>query len=177
MPRYAALLRGMNIGDRRMKMADLRAAVEGAGFADVATLLQSGNVVFSADEEDEQALRSRLEQAIEIAAGFASPVVLRTRDELAGVLERNPLADVADDPRRYQVTFLSAPLPADAVAEIEALDAAPEAIAVAGREIYTWHPGGIGRSPLWGRLSKLPRQGALGTSRNWATVEKLLALG
>ena len=176
MARYAALLRGMNIGNRRMAMADLRTAVEGAGFADVATLLQSGNVVFTAGDEDVDGVRRRLEAAIEAAAGFRSEVVLRSRDELAAVLERNPLAGVATDPRRYQVTFLSAVPPAAVAEQLAALDPAPEAVVLDGREIYAWHPDGVGRSKLAVQIGKLRMPGVVATARNWATTEKLLAL-
>jgi len=172
MPRYVALLRGMNIGRRRMKMADLRVAVAGTGATQVQTLLQSGNVVLSSDEPDEEALRVRLDAAIAAAAGFASPVVLRTRDALAAVVAADPFAGAATDPRRAQVVFLStapqAPPPIHA--------APPEAMALVGRELHTWHPDGIGRSPLADALSRWSEPGVVATARNRATVTKLLAL-
>jgi uncharacterized protein (DUF1697 family) len=175
MARHVVLLRGMNIGARRMRMADLRAALEAAGHGDVRTLLQSGNVVLDADATGDE-LRRELEATISAAAGFACPVVLRTREELGAVLAANPLAGVADDPRRHQVTFLDrAPDPAVA-AELHALDVAPEAVVVVGRELHAWHPDGIGRSPLAERLARLALPDVTATSRNWATVTKLAAL-
>lgn len=71
-------------------MADLREAVSGLGYGDIATLLQSGNVVFTSSE----------------AAGFDVDVVVRTAAQVARFVDANPLADVATDPRRLQVVFL-----------------------------------------------------------------------
>ncbi len=85
------------------------------------------------------------------------------------MVARNPLGDVATEPKRYQVSFLSAPL-APAVAErLQGLVAGPEALVVDGREIYAWHPAGVARSKLWNKLAG----GSLGvtaTARNWTTV-------
>lgn len=102
-------------------------------------------------------------------------MLVRTRDELAAVVERDPLGDVADDPKRYQVSFLSA-RPARAVErELAAADLAPERVVVSGREIYAWHPGGLQRSRLAALLTDR-RLGVAATARNWNTVTALLAL-
>jgi uncharacterized protein (DUF1697 family) len=100
---------------------------------------------------------------------------MRTRDELADVVQRNPLRDVADEPRRYQVSFLSAAPDPRVVRELATADVAPEQVVVIGREIYAWHPDGIQRSPLVKLLSER-RLGVTATARNWSTVTKLLAL-
>jgi uncharacterized protein (DUF1697 family) len=102
-------------------------------------------------------------------------VIVRSRDELAAVVELNPLGDVADDPKRYTVNFLSGEPDAVGVREIEAADVAPERFAAHGRELYTWHPDGIQRSPLV-KLITERRLGVAATARNWNTVTKLLAL-
>jgi uncharacterized protein (DUF1697 family) len=102
-------------------------------------------------------------------------VVVRTRDELADVVARDPLGEVADDPRRYQVSFLSGMPDAAVIRELEAQDVAPERFVVSGREIYAWYPSGIQRSPL-ARLLSDDRLGVTATARNWNTVTKLLAL-
>ena len=88
---------------------------------------------------------------------------------------RNPLGDVATDPKRYQVSFLSAQPDPRAVREIAAVDVAPEEFVVSGREVFAWHPNGIQRSPLAKLLSER-RLGVAATARNWSTVTKLLAL-
>ncbi|MGH2945729.1 MAG: DUF1697 domain-containing protein [Solirubrobacteraceae bacterium] len=175
MARQIALLRGINLGpSRRVAMGELRELLNGLGYGDVRTLLQSGNVVLTSDLEPERLARA-LEQQIAAGLGVSAAVVVRTRDELADVVERNPLGAVATDPRRYQVSFLSGEPDPEAVREIEAVDVAPERFAVSGREIYAWHPDGIQRSPLVKLLSE-QRLGVTATARNWSTVTKLLAL-
>jgi uncharacterized protein (DUF1697 family) len=156
-------------------MAELREALAEGGHEDVRTLLASGNVVLTSDL-DPDALRADVEARLRERFGIEVPVVVRTRDELAAVVADHPLRDVADEPRRLQVTFLSAPIGDDEARELEALAVPPEALAARGRELHTWHPGGIGRSELAKALVRRPAGDAVATSRNWATVTKLLAL-
>jgi uncharacterized protein (DUF1697 family) len=173
--RRIVLLRGINLaGRRRVGMADLRELLEGHGYQDVRTHLQSGNVVLTSGVAADR-LAKKLERELEAGVGFAVEVIVRTRAELARVVARNPLADVAKDPSRYLVTFLRAKPAAKLVRELRALDVAPEQIAVSGREVYSWHPGGFQSSPLAKLLSKTGVSGA-GTNRNWRTVTKLLEL-
>ena len=175
MPRQIALLRGINLGARnRVSMPELRELLSGLGHEDVKTLLQSGNVVLTSDETGE-ALEQALEAAIAEELGVESRVVVRTARELAGVVKRDPFAGVADDPKRYQVSFLSAKPEAAVVRELEAADVAPEQAVVSGREIYAWHPEGIQRSPL-AKLLTDKQLGVTATARNWSTVTKLLEL-
>jgi uncharacterized protein (DUF1697 family) len=175
MPLQIALLRGINLGPRRrIAMGDLRDLLTGLGYGDVRTLLQSGNVVLTSDEPPERLARA-LEEQIAAGLGVDPQVVVRSRDELADVVDRNPLRDVATEPRRYQVSFLSGEPDPEFVRELEAADVAPERVAVSGREIYAWHPNGIIRSPLVKLMSE-QRLGVAATARNWNTVTKLLAL-
>ena len=172
-----ALLRGINLGaTRRVPMPALRDTLSGAGFAGVRTYVQSGNVVLDSDEAP-NAVAREIERLLAERFGFEVPVVARSRDELAAVAELNPLGDVAVDPKRYQVTFLATELSAETVARLEALEAEPERLVVAGRELYSWHPAGIARSKLWGRTaSATGLGGVIGTARNWSTVTTLLAM-
>ena len=148
MARQIALLRGINLGShKRVKMAELRELLTGLGYEDVRTLLQSGNVVLSSGKAPGK-VREELERRIAADLGVETQVVTRTRDELADVIERNPLADVAVDPKKLQVSFLSK-APSKTVADgLAAADITPERVAVSGREIYAWHPDGVHRSPL-----------------------------
>lgn len=175
LPRQIALLRGINLGShRRVSMGALRDLLTGLGYGDVRTLLQSGNVVLTSDAVPE-CLQRDLESHIAGRFGVESKVLVRTRDEMADVVQRSPLREVATDPRRYQVSFLARELHPDSMRELTTVDGAPEQFVVSGREIYAWHPEGIGRSPL----AKLLADGHLGvtaTARNWSTVTKLLAL-
>lgn len=140
MARQLVLLRGINLGAaRRVGMADLRELLESAGYEDVRTHLQSGNVVLSSTTSPRE-LEAALERRLRERFGFEVPVLVRTRAELAKVVERDPLGAVATNGSRYLVSFLSKKLPARVARELEAADVAPERLAVAGREIYAWHP-------------------------------------
>jgi uncharacterized protein (DUF1697 family) len=151
-------------------MPALRDALEAAGAGEARTYLQSGNVVLS-----KRASAKKIRELIASEFGLDVDVVTRTRDELAAVVARNPLAKVAKDPKRYQVSFLDSALSRDAVAKLESLRANGEALAVEGRELYAWHPAGVARSKLWAALAG-KSLGVTATSRNWSTVQALLAL-
>jgi uncharacterized protein (DUF1697 family) len=172
--RQVALLRGINLAGRaRVEMGRLREVIEALGYRDVRTHLQSGNVVFTSERAVDEAARE-IEDAV--AEHLISvPVLVRTRDDLAKIVERNPLRDVATDPRRYLVTFLSGAPDRRRVRELDAADFEPEAFHVAGREAYVWSPGGVRASRLsyafWEK-----HFGLTATARNWNTVTKLLAL-
>jgi uncharacterized protein (DUF1697 family) len=85
------------------------------------------------------------------------------------------LRKVAVDPKRYLVTFSSAELAPDVIERMRAAAGPHEHVAAVGREVYSWHPAGVGRSPLWERLAAgMP--GVAGTTRNWSTVTALLAM-
>ena len=172
---YAVLLRGINIGPRnRISMPELRALLEGAGFDDVRTYVQSGNVVLSSDRSPEGVARE-VERLIRKRLGLDIAVVVRTRAELGAVVRRNPLGDVAKNPKRYQVTFLAGKLGRPVVKQLEAAAAQSERFVVAGREVYAWTPDGIARSKLWAMLAG-KQLGVTATARNWTTVAKLLEL-
>jgi uncharacterized protein (DUF1697 family) len=173
--RQIVLLRGINLGARnRIAMPELREALAEAGFDDVRTYLQSGNVVLSSTARPEQVAR-KCERLIADRFGLEIDVVVRTRAELARVVKRDPLGKVADNPKRYQVTFLAGKPDREAVRKLEAAAVAPEQVVVSGREIYAWHPDGVGRSKLATLLSGRGL-GVTATARNWTTVESLLAL-
>ena len=155
-------------------MARLREALEEAGFSDVQTHLQSGNVLLSSKTKPEQTAR-RCERLIEDEFGLAIDVVVRTPAELGRVVKRNPLSKVAKDPKRYQVSFLAGPLPAAAKRKLEEAVQEPEELVFSGREIYAWHPNGVARSKLWAALAGRGL-GVTATARNWTTVTKVLEL-
>jgi uncharacterized protein (DUF1697 family) len=173
--RQIAFLRGINLGSqRRVGMGPLRDLLEGLGYEDVRTHLQSGNVVLGATATPAR-LQKELEEAIAGEFGIEVDVIVRTRDELAKVVARDPLGKVADNPSRYLVSFLSAKPDPKRVRELKKLNVAPEQFVVVGRELYAWHPGGVQAS----KLSKALADGKLGvtaTARNWNTVTRLLEL-
>ncbi len=172
MPTYVAMLRGINVGGNRMiKMADLREVFAAAGGTDVATYIQSGNVVFSHAARSERTLAAELEKRIAEAAGFPVPVVLRTAAQLARAIEHSPFPDADAD--LVHVAFLAAQPPRTAPT-IDARVFAPERLAAVGRELYLYLPDGMGRSKLAAAVLAKPKAiGAGGTARNWRTVLKL----
>lgn len=169
------MLRGINLGPtRRVPMADLRALLTDAGYGEVRTYLQSGNVVVTSDASPAE-VEAETERLISERFGFDVPVVVRSGDELAEVVDRNPLAEVADNPKRYQVSFLRDPL-APAVGErLMAALVEPEALVIDGRHLYAWHPAGVARSKLWNAVAG-SGLGTVATARNWTTVTTLLEM-
>src|SRR5262245_48557463 len=155
-------------------MPELREALQEAGYEDVRTYVQSGNVVLSGAAAAKQTTRD-VEKLIADRFGLEIAVVARTRNELAKVVEGNPLARVANDPKRYQVSFLETKPAAKTVHDCEAVAVAGEKVVNVGREIYAWHPHGVARSKLWARLAGKDL-GVTATARNWTTVTKLLEL-
>ncbi len=175
MARLIVLLRGINIGSRnRISMPELREALEDAGYDDVRTYLQSGNVVLTSTASAKSVAR-KCERLIADRFGLEIAVVARTRSELAKVVDRNPLEGVAKDPKRYQVSFLEKKPASKLIRELEEVATAQEEVVGIGREIYAWHPGGVARSKLWARLAGKDL-GVTATARNWTTVTKLLEL-
>jgi uncharacterized protein (DUF1697 family) len=169
------LLRGINIGSRkRVPMPDLRALLSDAGFEDVRTYVQSGNVVVRSAKSP-SSLAADAERLIADRFGFSVDVIARTGDELAEVVARNPLGKVAADPKRYQVSFLDGEPDLELVERVAGLAVDGERLVAIGRELYAWHPNGIGRSKLWAKLGSTSL-GVRATSRNWKTVEALLEM-
>jgi uncharacterized protein (DUF1697 family) len=187
MATHVALLRGINVGGKnKVAMADLREVVTGLGHADVSTYIQSGNVLFSAEDGDADttALAAALAKAITAALGVSAPVVVLSSGELATVLAANPFP-AEPDPRRVHAVLLSGAPGADATAKIdEALarstaKGARDELAIVGRTLYLHTPDGFGNSELAAAVLRIvtsPRAGVTGTARNWATMTKLLDL-
>jgi uncharacterized protein (DUF1697 family) len=175
MTRYALLLRGVNVGTKNsLPMAELRAMLERIGCTDVQTYVQSGNAVFGT-KLGAAALTEAIESALGAYMGRPIATTLRTQAQMTAIVDGNPFQEVATNPSCLCVAFLSNAPTKSEVAPLHAQDFEPELFRVSGKEIYTWHPNGQGRSPLAAALGKLPLRGAV-TTRNWNTVLKLLEL-
>lgn len=176
MTSYVALIRGINVGGhKKIKMADLRDCCASLGLGEMSTYIQSGNVVFSSDDDREE-VRQRLIRGIDDAFGFDVAVFLRTAAELQVIVDRDPFPrESADEPSKVGVLFLSAATTQAAVDEALSEYAGPEVVRAAGSELYIYFPDGMGRSKL--NIAKLEKQlGVDATARNWNSVTKLLAL-
>jgi uncharacterized protein (DUF1697 family) len=174
MARYVALLRGINVGrHKRMPMADLRELLSGLGYSDVKTLLQSGNAVFTSPARSAAGVERAIEKAIADRFGFDVRVLVRTKDEVAAAVARNPLP--VPDGSRFLVSFLDRHPPTSRLQEIDAAEVEPEQFAVGTKVLYIWCARGFMDSKLLPLLSD-ERLGAVATARNWNTVTKLLAM-
>ncbi|MHB8657748.1 MAG: DUF1697 domain-containing protein [Solirubrobacteraceae bacterium] len=166
------LLRGINLGTRnRIAMPDLRAALQRAGFQDVQTYLQSGNVIVHGELPAPEA-EGLARDCIRDSFGLEIPVLLRTGEELLAVMARNPFGEVRQ-PKLVQVTFLQRELAPETVDQLAALATGSERLVVGGRELYAEHPEGLARSKLASRLAGRSL-GVTATARNWITVTSLV---
>lgn len=171
--RQVALIRGINVGRaKRIAMADLRALVEGLGYRDVRTLLNSGNVVFTTRASTAIAAK-RIEQAMEKQLGVSARVFVLTAQELEQIVKENSLADRADNPSRLLVAVFGAAADRSRLKAMEKADRGNDALAVGARAAYLWCPNGILESRFIEDVMRL--LGDAATTRNWATVLKLQA--
>lgn len=173
-----ALLRGINVGGRkRVAMADLRALFEEAGAERVTTYIQSGNVVFTSAARPSR-LALDLERRLEAGLGFAVPVVLRTRYQLAKAVAENPFLERGVEAGELHVLFLREAPTTKAAAALEELDPTgfhPEEYGLRAGDVYLRLPNGVGRAKLTHAFfERLLGQPA--TLRNWKTVTRLLQL-
>ncbi len=172
---YALFVRGINVGTKNsLPMVELVALLEQAGATNVRTYVQSGNAVFRS-KLGEAAFAKKSEALLSTRMGRPIAVALRSAAELAAVAGKNPWPKVAIDGAKLAVTFLSTPLDKPELAALAQVTAAPELLTTRQREIYTWHPSGLGKSPLAAAITKLTRPGAV-TTRNWNTVQKVAAM-
>ena len=177
MPVYISLLRGINVGaHKRMKMEKLRASCATLGFGQVATYIQSGNLIFKGAKLSPSAVSKKIEKQIECDFGFHADVITRTAQELKKVIDSNPLLrEPGTDESKLHVVFLPGAPSAEGVKNLESLTLAPDRVRVAGSEIYFYFPNGVSGSSLW--KHNLDRVlGISGTMRNWNTVNKLLEM-
>lgn len=177
MTTYIALLRAINVGGRNLiSMTELRGLLESLGYAEVQTLLQSGNVVFGARALAGAALERRLEGEIEKAFKRTVDICVRTASEWSDLIARNPFPREAErDPARMVVMCLKTAPKRERLEVLRAAIRGPEIVQLVGRELYAVYPNGQGTSKLTNALieSKLE---ARGTARNWNTALKLAAL-
>jgi uncharacterized protein (DUF1697 family) len=169
-----ALLRGINVGRaKRVAMADLRSLIEGLGFLDVRTLLNSGNVVFQTARPSPTKVASAIEAAIQKRFEFSVPVVVLTARDLHSIVAENPLAQAADDPSKFLIAFVGKGAVLAKARPLLDVVWAPEAVAIGRMAAYLWCARGIIDSNLIKAFSRVTADAA--TTRNWGTVLKLQA--
>ena len=177
MPSYVALLRGINVGGKNLiKMPALKACFEAAGFEDVATYIQSGNVLFASPEARAAALTRRIEATLGETFGYAATVVLRSHRQMRAVVERAPAGFGAEPAKyRYDVIFLKEPLTAKAaMVHVPTNQAVDQAHTGSGVLYFSR----LTAKATQSRMNKVigsPIYPSV-TIRNWNTTTKLLAL-
>jgi len=175
-PRYAVLLRGINVGRaKRVAMADLRALLEDTGYTAVRTHLNSGNVVLTGEDADPADHADRIEDAIGTRLGLQVRCAVLTADELRAVIEGNPFADVADNGSRMMVHVYLRPIDPALVAGRPPVPQDPERARVGDRALYQWCPDGLMAAPDTGPYLREHLRSEV-TTRNWNTITKLAQL-
>jgi len=181
MARYLALLRGINVGGHnKVAMKDLRDVAVALGHTDVATYIQSGNMVFTSAESDATSLADGLEREIEARLRVRPIVVVLSEPELAQVIADNPFPAELNPKclhavfRRDEIGKTDIEMVAAAVQRARESGSRDDA-AVVGRTLFLRTPDGLGRSELAAHLARSKVQTS-GTARNWATVTTLKAM-
>lgn len=171
-----AMLRGINVtGYKTVKMERLRATFADAGFQNVRTYIQSGNVVFETNEPA-SGLSAKIQKAILKDFGFEVSVLTKTAKEMADIVKRNPFAeDTALDQKRFYVTFLADDPPKDALKLLQPLALPEDKIHVTGRAVYLYCPKGYGDTKLSNTTIE-KKLGCGATTRNWNTTKTLLEM-
>jgi uncharacterized protein (DUF1697 family) len=163
-------------GKRAVAMADLRAFAGTLGFAEVQTLLQSGNLIFQSDGRTPAALERLFEAEAEHALGLTTDFHIRTPAEWRAMMAANPFgAEAKRDPARLVVVCLKKAPGAKAFAALQAAVKGSEIVRGDGRHAYIYYPDGQGRSKLTAAVMDKVL-GSRGTGRNWNTVTKLAGL-
>lgn len=173
--RRIALLRGINVGRaKRIAMADLRTLVEDLGYQDVRTVLNSGNVIFTAPAGVRGDAARRIEEGVASRLKISSRVIVLTAAEVDTAVRNNPLQALADNPSRLLMVILAEPATRSLLVPLTKQNWAPEAFALGTRVAYIWCPVGVIDSPLAAAVGRLI--GDAGTMRNLATMTRLQTL-
>lgn len=174
---YISLLRGINVGGHKIiKMDQLLQAYEELGFVDVATYIQSGNVVFKSCAKTSEDLAKEIEEMLRRRFSMSVAVIVRTAEEIGKVARSNPfLKESGIDPGTLHVTFLSHAPQKAALKGLDALAAGADRFHCCGREIFLHCPNRFAETKLSiNTFEKVLSVGA--TTRNWNTVNKLWAM-
>ncbi len=172
--RFVVLLRGINVGGHnRVPMAELRDALTQSDFSDVATYIQSGNIIVTADDnQSESDVVAAVEKLMVDTFDLTIPVVARPEDQWPSVLADNPFPDRIDEPKLLHVYFCDSAPTQEALAQLDDDKYGADEVSAVGRQLYVFYAVGTARSKLTtNELEK--RLGVTTTGRNWSTVNKL----
>lgn len=173
---YAVFLRGINVGGVRIAMKDLAEALASAGYANVSTLLASGNVVLDATSGDAAAVKTDIEAVLRRRFGYEAWVIVTTPGQLASIVASYPFPAVEDGVARHDYVVLAAT--AEAIQEVLAAcpEPSPGELAAAGEGVLYWQvPRGSSLETRVARELGRARHKAVLTTRNMNTLRKVLA--
>jgi uncharacterized protein (DUF1697 family) len=170
MTRYVALLGSINVGGNRLKMAELREALEREDFADVETVVASGNVLFSHDERPSAGLGEKIAYIVKDRFGIDTFAVVRSRDELAAAIADNPFTGQNED-KFVHTMFLTGPLDREAFEDFARAYEGPERVAAGTREFFVDFGESVADSKLGQAMRKLKLRS---TARNVRSLQRML---
>lgn len=173
--KYVSILRGINVSAQKIiKMAELKFLYEEHGFQNVVTYIQSGNVIFDANDKDKSKLKKNIENFIEDKYKFHVPVEIRSHREISNVIKHCPFDSVnlAESGTKILVTFLASKPPRAKMDDLLKHVIEPEKLVIKDTEIYLFCPNGYGKSKLSNTFIE-QKLGISATTRNWKSVHKL----
>jgi uncharacterized protein (DUF1697 family) len=171
MPKFVALLRGINVGGHRVSMENLRTLFAELGFSHVETFIASGNVIFETEESNVDALEVRIEAHLKAALGYEVATFLRTPAALTAIAESCPFTPAETD--SLYVMFFKVPLTENHRASLDALPKDTDALTDIERELFRLIRGKITESAIPDALFNRALKGTIGTTRNINTIQKI----
>lgn len=174
MPRYIALIRGINVGrGKRVAMADLRKLMVDLGHTNVRTLMNSGNLIFQSKRPKVAKISASIAAAIDAKCGFAAAVMVMSAQDFDRIVDENPLLHMVKDHSRHLVAFVSDAKHLEPLRPMLVEPWTPDALGITERAAFLWCATGILEGKIIQAFSR--KAGATVTTRNWATVLKLQA--
>ncbi|MEJ2617362.1 MAG: DUF1697 domain-containing protein [Ignavibacteriaceae bacterium] len=175
METFISILRGINVsGHRKVPMNELKSLYEEAGFKEVITYIQSGNVIFKTNKKlTSESLGKILEKKIDEKFNLDVPVIVRPGKEIENILSHNPFLKMHDvNVEKLHVTFLEKAPAQSELQKIKEYDYSPDRFIIKNKEVFLYCPGGYGKTKLSNNFfeNKLKVQA---TTRNWKTINKL----
>jgi uncharacterized protein (DUF1697 family) len=171
-----ALLRGINVsGQRMINMKDLKALFQKAGFENVMTYIQSGNIVFGSEEKNTKTLAKKIRQMIQDHYGFDVPVMVLSREDIVDIIEHNPYNDGKKDTAKLHVTLLDDTPDAKLLVSTRDEKYQSDEFHIEKKIIYLYCPDGYGMTKFSTMFFE-KKLGVTATTRNWKTIEALQKL-
>ena len=176
--KYISLLRGINVsGQKKILMQDLKSLFENLEFKNVITYIQSGNVIFDSPEKNKDALKNKIEIAINQHYKFKVPTEIRTHVEIQNIIKNCPFKsiDFPENGTKILVSFLSATPSKTHVKDLEQFVISPEKLIIKNKEAYLYCPNGYGKSKLTNNFLE-KKLAVKATTRNWKSIQKIREL-